>query len=57
MDSKKLKAEVDVLTQIMPSACSNVIELCKRYLAAREKMPDIDRRRGSDGSSYKNRAF
>jgi len=39
MDSKKLKAEVDVLKQIMPSACSNVIELCGRYLAASEKMP------------------
>ena len=39
MDNKRLLAEVDVLKQIVPTACSNVIELCGRYLAASGKMP------------------
>ena len=41
MDSKKLLAEVDVLKQIVPTACSNVIELCGRYLAASGKLPVV----------------
>ena len=39
MDNKRLLAEVDVLKQIMPSACPNIIELGGRYLAASGKMP------------------
>ena len=39
MDNKRLLAEVDVLKQIMPTACPNIIELGSRYLAVSEKMP------------------
>ena len=41
MDNKRLLAEVDVLKQIMPSACPNIIELGGRYLAASGKLPVV----------------
>jgi len=40
MNTKQIESELNNLKQAVPTSCSNVIELCGRYLAASEKMPE-----------------